>query len=39
MGRPYRLYLKATVRLPVAERKRLPKVITVTYTLWWRCYI
>jgi len=38
MGRPYRLYLKASVRLPVAERYQFPKVIAVPYTIWWRCY-
>jgi len=29
VGRPYCLYPKASVRLPVAERKRFPRVITV----------
>jgi len=25
--------------LPVAKRKRFPKLTTVPHTLWWRCYI
>jgi len=37
MGRLYRLYPKAR-KLPVAERKRLPRVTTVPCTMWWRCY-
>jgi len=28
MGRPYRLYQKASVRLPVAERQRFSRVTT-----------
>jgi len=36
---PAYIYLKASVRLLVAERKRLTGVTAVTYTLWRRCYI
>jgi len=32
-------YPKASVRLPVVERKRFSTVTAVPYTLWWRCYI
>jgi len=32
MGRPYRLYLKASVWLPVAERKRFPRATTIWLT-------
>jgi len=31
MGRPYRLYLKASVRLPVAKRQRLSRMTAVPY--------
>jgi len=30
VGRPHRLYSKASVRLPVAKRKRFPRVTAVT---------
>ena len=36
--RPYRLYLKAGVRLLVAERKRFPRVTAVPCMLWRPCY-
>jgi len=34
VGRPYRLYSKASIPLPVAERKRFSRLTAVTYTLW-----
>jgi len=38
VGRPYRLYPKASIRLPDAKRKRFPRVITIPFTmlLYWR---
>jgi len=33
VSRPYRLYLKANIRLSVAK-KRFSRVTAVTYTLW-----
>jgi len=39
VGRPYRLYPKANARLPVAERKRFPRVNTIPIYVRWRCYI
>jgi len=39
VDRSYRLYTKAGVRLPVAERKRFPRVTTVSCTLRRHCYI
>jgi len=38
VGRPYRLYPKASVRLLVVERKWFPRVTTVRYKLGWPCY-
>jgi len=35
----YSLYPKASVRLQVAERKQFPRVTTVLFTPWWRCFI
>jgi len=28
---------KASVRLPIAQRKRFPRVTAVTYMVWWHC--
>jgi len=39
VSRLHLLYSKTSVRLPVAERKRFPRVTAVSYTLWQRCYI
>jgi len=39
MSRSYRLHPKASVRLPVAEKKRFPRVTTVSYTLLCARYI
>jgi len=36
VDRPYSLYPKFIVRLPVAEIKRFPRVTTVPCTLWYR---
>jgi len=34
MGGPYRLCLKASALLPVAERQRFSRVTAVPYTIW-----
>jgi len=39
VGRPYRLYPKASVRLPAAERKPFLRPDYNPITLWWRCCI
>jgi len=39
VGRPYRLYPKASVWLLVLEKSRFFRVTAVPYTLLWCCYI